>query len=92
MSAWVNGVGRCTRAEVNTSTVRTPAGPVMDGASPSTHYAERWARDVWLWPPPPAGDRRVVCEWPDRDIPETSTVLDATRIRGAAETARPLWP
>ena len=70
----------------------TPDGPVMDGASQPMHYAERWARDVWLWPLPPAGDLRAVCAWPDRDIPETSTILDATAIRAAAAAAQPLWP
>lgn len=70
----------------------TPAGLVMDGASQSMHYGERWSRDVWLWPLPPPGELRAVCAWPERDIPETSTILDATAIRAAADDARPLWP
>jgi hypothetical protein len=70
----------------------TPARPVMDGASLPMHYGGRWARDVWLWPLPPEGDLRAVCSWPDRDIPETTTVLDATAIRAAAADAHPLWP
>ncbi|WP_028045713.1 hypothetical protein [Cellulomonas sp. URHE0023] len=70
----------------------TPTEPIMDGASQPMHYAERWARDVWLWPLPPEGDLRAVCAWPDRGVAETSSILDATSIRAAAARARPLWP
>jgi hypothetical protein len=49
-------------------------------------------RDYWLWPLPPAGRLRVVCQWPDQDIELTVQDLDAEPLLAAAHRASPLWP
>jgi hypothetical protein len=48
-------------------------------------------RDYWLWPLPPAGRLRVVCQWPDQGIEATIHDLDAGPFRDAATRAQPLW-
>ena len=55
-------------------------------------FGAAWARDICLWPLPPPGPLRLVCAWPDRGIPETSTTIDAGPLRDAAARARPEWP
>lgn len=49
-------------------------------------------RDYWLWPLPPAGPLRVVCQWPGQDIDVQMHDLDATPFRDAAGRAQPAWP
>jgi hypothetical protein len=49
-------------------------------------------RDYWLWPLPPPGRLRVVCQWPDQDIELTVQDLDAEPLLAAAHRASPLWP
>lgn len=49
-------------------------------------------RDFWLWPLPPAGRLRAVCEWPDQGIANTVQELDAQPFLDAARRARPAWP
>jgi hypothetical protein len=46
----------------------------------------------WLWPLPPAGPLRVVCQWLDQDIDLTVTELDTQPLLDAAARAHPLWP
>ena len=48
--------------------------------------------DYWLWPLPPAGPLRVVCQWLDQGIELTSHELETDVLRQAAERARPIWP
>lgn len=47
---------------------------------------------LFLSPLPPPGDFTVVCAWPDRDLPETTTVLSADQLLEAASRVRVLWP
>lgn len=49
-------------------------------------------RDYWLWPLPPVGRLRVVCQWPDQDIAVNVQDIDAEPILAAARRAVPLWP
>lgn len=49
-------------------------------------------RDYWLWPLPPAGRLRVVCQWLDEGIQVTIQDLDAGPFLAAARRARPVWP
>lgn len=49
-------------------------------------------RDYWLWPLPPAGLLRVVCQWLDQDIDIHIQDLDATVFIDAAGRAQPAWP
>jgi hypothetical protein len=48
--------------------------------------------DYWLWPLPPAGPLRVVCQWPRQGIATTTHDLDAGPFLEAAARARPVWP
>lgn len=70
----------------------TPDHPVLEGLGRPAADADRWSRDVWLWPLPPAGRLRVVCAWADRGILETAVEVDAAPLREAAARAEPLWP
>lgn len=49
-------------------------------------------RSYWLWPLPPAGRLRVVCQWLDQDIDMQTQDMDASVIRDAASRSRPAWP
>ena len=49
-------------------------------------------RDYWLWPLPPGGPLRVVCQWLDQDIDVHVQDVDAAPILAAAGRARPAWP
>ncbi len=48
--------------------------------------------DLYLPELPPAGGTRLVVEWPDEDIPETSTPVDADALRDAATRTVEVWP
>ncbi len=48
--------------------------------------------DLYLTELPPPGETRLVVEWPDEDIPETSTPVDADALRAAAAHAVEVWP
>jgi hypothetical protein len=48
-------------------------------------------RDYWLWPLPPAGRLRVVCQWPDQGVERTVHDLDAAPFLDAAARAVPVW-
>lgn len=56
------------------------------GGARSVDYA------YWLWPLPPAGRLRVVCQWLDQDVALTVTELDTQPLLDAAARAHPLWP
>lgn len=47
---------------------------------------------LWLWPLPPARDLRLVAQWTDMGMPESSITLDGTRLRDAAPNAQKYWP
>lgn len=68
-----------------------PAGPVLRPRSGSggTH---RITTELWLWPLPPPGPLRFVCEWAAEGVGETSAEVDATPIVEAASRAVELWP
>ena len=44
------------------------------------------------WPFPPAGDLRLVAQWTDMGMAESSITLDGTRFRDAAAGAQKYWP
>jgi hypothetical protein len=48
--------------------------------------------EMWLWPLPPPGPLRFVCEWPAEGIAETAAEVDATAIVEAAARAVEMWP
>ncbi|MEV2255200.1 ankyrin repeat domain-containing protein [Streptomyces sp. NPDC050147] len=48
--------------------------------------------DLYLTELPPPGATRLVVEWPDEDLPETSTLVDAGALRAAAARAVEVWP
>ncbi|WP_306632195.1 hypothetical protein [Arthrobacter sp. B1I2] len=47
---------------------------------------------LWLWPLPPAGDLRLVSQWTDFGLEETSIVLDGGRLRDAVADVQRFWP
>ncbi|MEU6995987.1 ankyrin repeat domain-containing protein [Streptomyces sp. NPDC046465] len=63
-----------------------PAGSDARGALFKT------AVDLYLPELPPPGGARLVVEWPDEDVPETSTPVDADALRAAAGRAVEVWP
>lgn len=71
-----------------------PSGLIpLDPGTGDTHRS-LFKTDVDLYLPelPPAGQTRLVVEWPDEDIPETSTPVDADALRAAATRAVEIWP
>lgn len=47
---------------------------------------------LWLWPLPPAGDFRLVAQWADFGMEETSLTLDGGQLRTAAAGVQQFWP
>lgn len=47
---------------------------------------------LWLWPLPPAGGLRLVSQWRDFGLEETSIMLDGGTLRDAATAAQQYWP
>ncbi len=48
--------------------------------------------ECWLWPLPPPGPLRVVCQWPGQGIDLNVHELEAQPFLEAAARADPLWP
>ncbi len=49
-------------------------------------------RDYWLWPLPPPGRLRVVCQWTASNIDLTVQDIDAGPFLDAARRGQLLWP
>lgn len=49
-------------------------------------------RDYWLWPLPPPGTLKVVCQWPQLGIDPTTSTIDAHEIEAAASRSQAVWP
>jgi hypothetical protein len=67
-----------------------PPAPVMHtggGSSGGGH----WQQDLWVWPLPPAGPLRFVCEWPAAGIELTSVEVDAQLVIEAAGRAQQIF-
>ncbi|TNB75225.1 hypothetical protein FHJ30_04295 [Arthrobacter sp. BB-1] len=47
---------------------------------------------LWLWPLPPAGNLRLVAQWIDFGMEESSVTLDGGQLRQAAEGVQRFWP
>ncbi|MDQ1053092.1 hypothetical protein QE394_001020 [Arthrobacter sp. SORGH_AS 212] len=47
---------------------------------------------LWLWPLPPAGDFRLVAQWTDMGMEETSITLDGAQLNEAAAATQKYWP
>lgn len=52
----------------------------------------RHTQSFWCEPLPPEGPMRVVVEWKQTEIAETSTEIDGSAIRTAGLSCSPLWP
>ncbi|MEU8775491.1 ankyrin repeat domain-containing protein [Streptomyces sp. NPDC048606] len=48
--------------------------------------------DLYLRELPPPGNVRLVVEWPDEDVPETHTPVDAAALRAASGRVFEVWP
>ncbi|GAA0979341.1 hypothetical protein ENKNEFLB_02630 [Nocardioides aquaticus] len=69
----------------------TPAHPVLSGGG-GGGGPSAVDRNYWLWPLPPAGALKVVCQWPQLGIGPTTSQIDANSIHAAATRAQPIWP
>lgn len=47
---------------------------------------------IYLTPLPPPGTIKLVCAWPQRDVRETTILVDAEPLLAAAARSRELWP
>ena len=47
---------------------------------------------VWLWPLPPAGELRLVVQWTQFGLAETSVMLDGGALRDAAAGVQRFFP
>lgn len=47
---------------------------------------------LWLWPLPPAGGLRLVAQWAELGMPESSITIDGSLLREAAAEAQKYWP
>jgi hypothetical protein len=66
------------------------AGPVL--RTSSSHGGQfHHSASLLLWPLPPPGPLTIVVQWPDQELPETSTELDGAAIRHAASEAIEIW-
>lgn len=52
----------------------------------------RWSQDLWLWPLPPPGPVRFVCDWRAAGIVRTEATVDAALLTEAAGRARVHFP
>lgn len=68
-----------------------PEHPVLSGGSGGGDDREV-EREYWLWPLPPAGSTKVICQWLDFGISQTTQRFDTTPMVEAAKRAAPLWP
>ncbi|WP_147264165.1 hypothetical protein [Desertihabitans brevis] len=68
-----------------------PSHPVLSGGG-GGGGPQAADRDYWLWPLPPPGPLRVVCQWPAYGIDQTSHELDGEMLAAAASRAVPIWP
>jgi hypothetical protein len=76
------------------NTGQEPEGPVFEfrGKGGSSNDDEiAGAGSLWLWPLPPAGDLRLVAQWTDMGMAESSIVLDGGKLRDAAARAQQYW-
>ncbi|MCO6009276.1 ankyrin repeat domain-containing protein [Actinoallomurus purpureus] len=62
--------------------------PMFGGSGGGFHHTV----DLLLGGLPPAGPTVLVVEWPDEDVPETRTAIDAGEIIEAAGRAVEIWP
>lgn len=46
----------------------------------------------WIWPLPPTGVVRFMCEWPLLQIPLTSVEIDGAELHSASDRSVKLWP
>lgn len=87
-----------TRVPAMRDDSRPPPEPPVLYARPTRAgvvYDSEWLQiglGLWQWPLPPDGPFELLFEYPLIDVPETTLVLDGTRIRAAAADAIDLTP
>jgi hypothetical protein len=71
----------------------------VDGAPPEAGirswggigHHRRWVKTYWVWPLPPPGPMRFLCEWPTEKIPLREISIDGALLVEAAGTTEALW-
>ncbi|MDL5198889.1 ankyrin repeat domain-containing protein [Streptomyces sp. ALI-76-A] len=85
-----------TGPQGETRTGSTPQAIGLIPLDPGLHYSRRslFKTDVDLYLPelPPLGDTLLVVEWPDEEIAETWTSIDAAAVHADAGRALEIWP
>lgn len=75
-------------------TAQEPEQPVFEfqGKGGSSNDDEMGGKgSLWLWPLPPALDLKLVAQWTDMGMAESSIVLDGQHLRDAAGQAQQYW-
>jgi len=70
-----------------------PKGPTLLGGATGSGgdtYQEMNAA-FWMWPLPPAGEMKLIADWPEQNIPEHSLPVDAGPILAAVERVVRVW-
>jgi hypothetical protein len=82
-STSVHALDREQSRDPETEITMTPAS----GGGSDRHSYQTY----WVWPLPPEGPLKFVCEWPAFGIAETSVELDSALIRDASQRAVSVW-
>jgi hypothetical protein len=65
-------------------------GPILaprSGGGGGRHWDFRY----WVWPLPPEGKVRFMCEWPARNLAPITHEIDAADVRRAGAASTSLW-
>lgn len=69
---------------------RAPARPVLMGRG-GGGGDQTVDRDYWLWPLPPRGEVKIVCQWLQLGIQPTTSHIDGEQLVLAATRAQSIW-
>ncbi|WP_258802362.1 hypothetical protein [Pseudarthrobacter sp. NS4] len=87
--------GSSAMQEIPSDPTRRPEAPVLDFRGSGGNGGDEemaGSGSLWLWPLPPAGDLRLLAQWKDFGMEESSIVLDGAHLREAAARMQPFWP
>lgn len=84
-------IGHPRPAMVGTEPAVTEPVLLQAGGGGGMGTGDEWVSSsrLWLWPLPEQGDLRLVARWNDAGMPETSIVLDGSRIVAALDGVQP---
>ena len=76
--------------------VREGREPVVNGGPILSHRGaggggKTWDFRYWVWPLPPEGRLTFTCEWPERNLAETTYEVNGAEILLAGLSSTKLW-